>query len=247
MASIPSEKILVATGLRSAVGTALVRGLQAEEGPWRIISTTRPTMQTEADDGRIEWMPLDLRQSLPVVMDQLSAELEAKSVVRVDALVHVAGLVYSERFVEATSAEDADTLAVNLQAAIALLHATGARLSHGSSVVLVSSVDAHLAACSGPAAVYGASKAGLEGLVRHLASEWGSRGIRVNAVAPGALSTGAGPQTEEATTGVVAKTALGRLGQASEVADVIRFLLSEQASYVTGVTIAVDGGLGLGY
>ena len=93
---------------------------------------------------------------------------------------------------------------------------------------------------------YSASKAGVIGFTKSIAKEVGSRGITVNAVAPGFIATDMTDALGEAVTeGVAQQISLGRLGQPEEVASVIRYLASEDASYITGQTIVVDGGLAL--
>ncbi|MGH3666564.1 MAG: SDR family NAD(P)-dependent oxidoreductase [Egibacteraceae bacterium] len=95
-------------------------------------------------------------------------------------------------------------------------------------------------------APYGAAKAALMSLTRTAATEWGHAGVRVNAVAPGWVRTELNrvawenPETEQA---LIARAALGRWGEAPEVAEVVAFLASDRASYITGQTIVVDGGL----
>ncbi len=91
---------------------------------------------------------------------------------------------------------------------------------------------------------YAAAKAGLEGFGRALAREVGSRSITVNAVAPGFIDTDMTRELPEAQRdALLAQIPLGRLGQAQEIANVVSFLASEQASYVTGTTIPVNGGM----
>jgi len=93
---------------------------------------------------------------------------------------------------------------------------------------------------------YAASKAGVIGFTKSIAKEVGSRGITVNAVAPGFIATDMTNALGEAVTeGVAEQISLGRLGQPEEVASVVRYLASEDASYITGQTIVVDGGLAL--
>ena len=93
---------------------------------------------------------------------------------------------------------------------------------------------------------YSASKAGVIGFTKSIAKEVGSRGITVNAVAPGFIATDMTNALGEAVTeGVAKQISLGRLGQPEEVASVVRYLASEDASYITGQTIVVDGGLAL--
>jgi NAD(P)-dependent dehydrogenase (short-subunit alcohol dehydrogenase family) len=119
----------------------------------------------------------------------------------------------------------------------------------GGSIVFVSSVQAHatLRGC----VVYGAAKAGLVAAARALAVEVGGDGIRVNSIAPGTIDTPmlardlAGMNTADAASfldRVRAANALGRIGTVDEVADVVVFLVSDAARYVTGATVVVDGG-----
>jgi 3-oxoacyl-[acyl-carrier protein] reductase len=237
-----APRLMIATGLGSAMGRALVDLLG---DTWRIISISRQAMQDT--DRRIDWIGLDLRAPAAQLTAVLEDRLAERWVASVDAVVHMAGLVYSDRWESSTPAEWADMTAVNLTAAMALLKVVSPRLGPGGSVVLVGSVDAAMASIDGPAAAYAASKAGLVGLCRQLAVEWGERGIRVNVVEPGALSSGAGPKTSGAASKISRRTALGRLGEPREVAAAIRFLLSPEASYITGAVLPVNGGLGIGY
>lgn len=89
-------------------------------------------------------------------------------------------------------------------------------------------------------AVYSASKAGLWGLTKYLASYWGSAGIRVNAVVPGGVFSG---QNETFVEAYSARTMLGRMAEADEIAAATAFLISNDASYITGQKVVVDGGL----
>jgi 3-oxoacyl-[acyl-carrier protein] reductase len=94
---------------------------------------------------------------------------------------------------------------------------------------------------------YAASKAGLLGLGRSLAREYASRGITVNIVAPGPIATDMLDALPEAQRDAMAQAApVGRLGTPDEVAAVIRFLASDEAAYVTGVVVPVDGGMAMG-
>jgi NAD(P)-dependent dehydrogenase (short-subunit alcohol dehydrogenase family) len=110
--------------------------------------------------------------------------------------------------------------------------------------VFISSIEAYVSSSFLPA--YSSSKAGLLGLTRATAALLGADGIRVNAVCPGAVETPLlAPLLElpGARENLVAHTPLGRLAQPEDIASVVRFLLSDEAAYVTGTAVTVDGGM----
>ncbi|NBV44769.1 MAG: SDR family oxidoreductase [Planctomycetia bacterium] len=177
----------------------------------------------------------------------------AATVTRFGRIDHcVANAAVAAEGVLATTADEtvANLLAVNLQGAIVLtrecvrqwlVQRRTAVPSPGPSVVLVSSIVASRG--SPGLTVYAATKAGLEAFGRSLARELGSRGIRVNSIAPGFLETELSASLSPADRArIVRRTPLGRLGTPLDVVGAIDFLTSDRAAFVTGQTLIIDGG-----
>ena len=162
----------------------------------------------------------------------------------IDILVHNAGVVGPSGLSDADFAEFRRQFAVNVDGVYAGTRAALPHLNDGASVVVISSINAHFAPAPG-VAVYGASKAAVSALVRGWARDLGSRGIRVNAVQPGPIDTEMNPASGRAADRMKAMTALGRFGRTEEVASLVTFLASEEAGYITGANIDIDGGMTL--
>jgi NAD(P)-dependent dehydrogenase (short-subunit alcohol dehydrogenase family) len=142
---------------------------------------------------------------------------------------------------------DDDVLAVwdvNVAGAARVCRAAVPHMAAGSAIVNVGSVTARSGRLRG-ASAYGASKAGVEALTRYLAVELAPR-IRVNAVVPGYIRVPMSPSMQAVSGGedkLVESIPLGRLGEPSEIADVVGYLLSPRASYLTGSVLVADGGV----
>jgi NAD(P)-dependent dehydrogenase (short-subunit alcohol dehydrogenase family) len=167
-----------------------------------------------------------------------------------DALGPIGGLVHSAGVVYKTPIDDVGVetwdvvMDVNVRAAALIVRALLSELraaGPGSAVVGISSIMATLGV--GEIASYCASKGAMLGLVHALAAGLGRDGIRVNAVCPGYIDTPLTPTSAAAEERYREIIPLGRLGEASEIASVVRFLLSDEAGYVTGAEIVIDGGL----
>ena len=163
-----------------------------------------------------------------------------------DALVNAAGLARVAPLTEITSKGWDLLIDVNLTGAFNVLRAAVPHLTDGAAIVIISSIDSELPVSG--LAHYCASKAGVEALSRSAALELGPRGIRCNVVAPGVVRTPLmAPYLDrpEVSHAFTSRTPLGRLGAPDDVADVVTFLVSPAARWITGARIPVDGGLSL--
>jgi glucose 1-dehydrogenase len=165
---------------------------------------------------------------------------------RIDGLVNNAGIFKAANFLDITEADWDAVIAVNLKGHFLVGQAVArelARAGHGA-IVNMSSVNGRLAIPS--IASYNASKGAIDQLTRAMALALADAGVRVNAVAPGTIATelakNAVLTSDEAKARIMSRTPMKRLGEPHEIADVVAFLLSDAASYVTGEIVVVDGG-----
>jgi len=193
-------------------------------------------------DETADWeaQQLDIRDASAVAT--YCADLRTQGV-RIDALVITAGIV-SPYPIQQISQEVANSiLQTNVLSAIALVAESHDLLGESGSIVLFSSVAASKGGGLFGASVYAASKAAVEGLTRGLARELSDRRIRVNCIAPGPTHTpilaDASMETRQR---VADATFLGRIAEPEEIANVVMFLCSPRAAFITGEVIGVDGG-----
>ena len=164
----------------------------------------------------------------------------------IDALVCNAGITRDNLMARISAKDFDDVIATNLGGTFHVCQAAGRRMlrrRRGAIVTMSSIVGIHGNAGQ---TNYAASKAGLIGLTKSLAKEIGSRGVRVNCIAPGYIATELTDVLPDAAReALLASTPLGRLGEPEDIARCVRFLVSDAASFVTGAVLSVDGGLGM--
>lgn len=238
---------VVVTGGASGIGLASARALAAVGRPVALWDLNASGCKAGAEALAREYgvatvgVAVDLRDPLaiPPALAQTRAALET-----IGGLVHAAGVVATVPVDEITAESWDAVLDVNLRAMVLLVRALlpDLRASRGSAVVGIASVNATLGNAAIPA--YSASKGGLLSLVRSLADDLARDGIRINAVSPGQIRTPMlQPSVDLLPKGSYERRILlGRLGDPDEVATVVRFLLSDEARYVTAAEIVVDGG-----
>jgi NAD(P)-dependent dehydrogenase (short-subunit alcohol dehydrogenase family) len=187
------------------------------------------------------YLPVDVAD--PVSVKALAETMQAP----LDGIVNAAGIQIAESIESMTDADIARQVAVNLTGMAYVAKYFGPQLSSGASVVLVSSELAFIG--TGQSPVYSATKGGITALARSLAIAWRARGIRVNALCPGATDTAllrrvwdAMPDPALAEAADTALIPLGRLATPDEIAGAALFLLSSDASFVTGHALVADGG-----
>lgn len=249
MTSTPTEQIrtVLITGSTSGIGAATARTL-AEHG-WRVVVTGRnPTRgaavvaDIEAQGGRAVFVPSDLTSAPQVLRTFARAATEAAGG-HLDAVIHNAALCPAVDTVGLTDTDLDETLAVNIRAPHVLTAALApamAERGHGA-IVVIGSWMAHLG--HPIVGLYSATKAAEIQLARSWAAEFGPRGVRVNTVSPGATRTPINAGADDVITQMTAGTPAGRPGTPEEIADAVAWLLSEQAGYIHGAELAVDGGI----
>src|ERR1700685_1084213 len=245
MSSLSGKPALV-TGASRGIGRASAIGL-ARMGAQVLVHYSTGEGEARAvvaeigkAGGRADTVLADL--SAPDGARQLAKQVRPTVGDRLDILVANAGISKSAT-IEETTVEDFDKLfAVNVRAPFFLVQQLLPILSRGSCVVFLSSLGAR--AVLGTIPAYAATKGAIDTLVRHFASLLGARGIRVNAGAPGVIETDMSSflKTDAGRDLVSGIEALKRIAQPDDIGGVVAFLASDEARWITGDTIHVDGG-----
>lgn len=242
--SEPAKKIAVVSGGSKGLGFSICKTLLAE-GYHVATFSRKSTPELEkliaGNGGKLYWESLDICDG-----DQLSGFLRRvkERLGRVGYLVNSAGMANEGLLTMMKSKDIARMIHVNLEGAISLSQACAKQMMvGGGGVILNVSSVVGVRGFKGVSA-YSATKAALDGLARSMAKELGPVGIRVNSIAPGFMETEMTAElTDQQKARLVRQTPLSRLGTVDDVSPVVKFLLSDESSFVTGQTIVVDGGL----
>jgi NAD(P)-dependent dehydrogenase (short-subunit alcohol dehydrogenase family) len=237
-------RIVLVTGGAQGIGEACARRFAREGAKLVIADVADARGRTLARELGGTYMHCDVGDKADV--DAIVA-LALDSHGRIDVLVNNAVIFKAAHFLDVSEEDFDEVLRVNLKGAFLMGQAVAramAQQADGGSIVNMSSVNGVLAIPN--IASYNVSKGGINQLTRVMALALADHGIRVNAVAPGTIATELAAQavltSEEARHKILSRTPLKRLGEPDEIADVVAWLASDAASYVTGEIVTVDGG-----
>ena len=247
-------KVTVITGASQGIGAACAERFAREEAPlalWDVDDARGKALaeRLAAEGRRAIYLHCDVSRAEEV---RAAVEATIAAYERIDVLVNNAGIFRAADFLDVTEADWDAVLDVNLKGGFLVGQACARAMAAqgGGAIVNMSSVNGLMAI---PAITsYNASKGGINQLTRAMALALADKGVRVNAVAPGTIATELAAQavltSEQAKQRIISRTPMKRLGEPEEVAEVVAFLASEAASYLTGQVVYCDGGrLALNY
>jgi len=241
-------KVAVVTGGNSGIGLATAKRLQDEGARVAISGRNQQTLDEAVNTIGNGVLAVRADVSKLTDVDQLYAQV-SKKLGKIDVLFVNAGVAKFAPFADTSESTYDEQFDINIKGAYFTIQKALPFLNDGASIIVNTSV-ADQKGTAGTSA-YSATKAALRSLARTTAAELAVRGIRVNAVAPGPIVTPIFVRTglpqeaiDEFAKEIISKVPMKRFGQPEEVAGTVAFLASQDASYITGVEINVDGGLG---
>jgi 3-oxoacyl-[acyl-carrier protein] reductase len=241
------DKVILISGGSRGLGQALVTAFLAQGDRVATFSRSESPFvaQCRTNDPNGEsfhWQAVD-------AMDPEQIKAYAKSIIRrygrIDVLINNAAMVTENILTMRSTESISREIRLNLDANVHLTQTClkGMLMERSGCIINISSVNGTRG--NAGLAVYSATKAALDGMTRSLAREMGPEGIRVNSVAPGYFESEMTKDllSQSKTERIVRRTPLGRLGTSQDIVGLVRFLASSEASFITGQTIVVDGGL----
>ncbi len=246
-----NRKVALVTGGSSGLGFAIAGKLIADG--YKVIITGRDAEKLEKANTELgencsaENVDVSDFQALPGLVDQIVERYG-----RIDVLVNNAGINMKKPMSEVSDEDFQKIISVNTGGVFALTREVVRYMKEQDSKGVIINISSMAAQYGLPYVIaYTASKTAIDGMTRALAVELGPQGIRVNAIAPGFIKT---PMSSKALDSdparrdkVLGRTPLGRLGEPEDVANAVSFLVSEQAKFINGVILMVDGGNSIGF
>jgi 2-hydroxycyclohexanecarboxyl-CoA dehydrogenase len=239
-AHVPGSGVVMVMGAAGAIGRQISRQLQ--EAGWSVAAfDRRPSGPSAPDDGDVDVRPCEGADIDAVrgAADAVESELGP-----ITALVNVSGRFEISPFIETEPEHWLEMLDANLLTALTSCRVVGERMSARGlgSIVNIASTAGEYGSIR-PSAAYAAAKGGVIAFSKSLARELAAANIRVNVVSPGPVDTEMLQATSGAAhTEAVSRTLLGRLGTPADIAGAVAFLLSDQAGWITGEVLRVNGG-----
>jgi 3-oxoacyl-[acyl-carrier protein] reductase len=241
-----SGKVALVTGASGGIGGAIAKALHAQGATVVLSGTRAEALESLKSELGERAFAVTTNLSNPTDVEELPKKAEAAAGAPIDILVNNAGVTRDNLFMRMKDEEWDQVVAVNLTAAFRLSRAVlrGMMKKKWGRIIAITSV---VGVTGNPGqGNYAATKAGLIGMTKSLAAEVASRNITVNCVAPGFITT---PMTDVLTddqkAALLPKIPAGRLGSGSDVASAVVYLASDEAAYVTGQTLHVNGGMAM--
>jgi len=239
-----SEKTALVTGGSRGIGAAIAKRLAADGAHVAITYTSGAAAAAAvvADIERAGGKAIAIQaDATNAAASQAAVEKTVAAFGRLDIFVNNAGTAIPKPFEEATLEELDHVIDLNIRGAFVTTQAALKHLTSGGRIIMIGSCVGERMLTPG-LVPYAATKAAIRMLTQGLSREVGARGITVNNVQPGPIDTELNPASGDWATPQVAATALGRYGTVEEVAALVAFIASPEASYITGANLTVDGG-----
>lgn len=237
-------KVALVQGGSRGIGAAIVRRL-AREGAqvaFTYVSSAGPAQALAQEITENGGKALALRaDSADAAAVQLAVDDTVKAFGRLDILVNNAGVLAVAPVTEFDLADFDHMLAVNVRSVFVASRAAARYMGQGGRIINIGSTNAERMPFAG-GAPYAMSKSALVGLTRGMARDLGPKGITVNNVQPGPVDTDMNPASGEFADSLIPLMAIGRYGEADEIASFVAYLAGPEAGYITGASLTVDGG-----